>query len=162
MQDIEEIYKENFNIVYKYLFCLTHNGDIAEELTQETFYRAVKNIKSFQGKCKMTVWLCQIAKNLWYDELSKKKKNKELNIEDIESESLENTEDIAFSNNERRDMYKKIQKLDKFTKEVIILRITGDLTFKQIGDILNKTENCVRVTFYRGKQRLKEVDDNER
>lgn len=162
MQDIEEVYKENFNIVYKYLFCLTHNGDIAEELTQETFYRAVKNIRSFQGKCKMTVWLCQIAKNLWYDELSRKKKNKELNIEDIEIESLENMEEIVFSNNERKNMYKKIQKLDKTTKEVIILRIKGDLSFKEIGNILNKTENWARVTFYRGKQKLKEVDEDEK
>ena len=74
MQSIEEIYKQYFEIVNKYLFCLTRNSDIAEELTQETFYRAVKKIHTFKGNCKISVWLCEIAKNLWYDELRKNKK----------------------------------------------------------------------------------------
>ena len=74
MQDLEQIYKQYFETVNKYLFCLTHNSDISEELTQETFYKAVKKINTFKGECKMSVWLCQIAKNLWYDELKKNKK----------------------------------------------------------------------------------------
>ena len=57
MQSIESVYRENFNIVYKYLFCLTHSNDIAEELTQETFCIAVKYINSFKGNCKISVWL---------------------------------------------------------------------------------------------------------
>lgn len=69
---MEEIYKEYFSIIYKYLCSLSHNESIAEELTQETFYRAVKNIKKYKGTCKMSTWLCQIAKNLWYTELKKK------------------------------------------------------------------------------------------
>ena len=67
MQDMEQIYEQYFEAVYKYLFCLTCNSDIAEELTQETFYRAVKKIHTFKEDCKISVWLCQIAKNLWYD-----------------------------------------------------------------------------------------------
>ena len=74
MQDIEQIYEEYFETVNKYLFCLTHNSDISEELTQETFYRAVKNINTYKGDCKISVWLCQIAKNLWYDQCRKNKK----------------------------------------------------------------------------------------
>ena len=74
MQDMEKIYKEYFETVYKYLFCLTRNQDISEELTQETFYKAVKKIDTYKGECKVSVWLCQIAKNLWYDECRKKKK----------------------------------------------------------------------------------------
>ncbi len=72
MQNMEEIYKEYFEMIKRYLFCLTHNNDIAEELTQETFYRAVKKINTFKGECKISVWLCQIAKNIWYNELKKK------------------------------------------------------------------------------------------
>ena len=68
MQDIEKIYKEYFETVNKYLFCLTRNSDISEELTQETFYKAVKKINTYKGECKMSVWLCQIAKNLWIDQ----------------------------------------------------------------------------------------------
>jgi RNA polymerase sigma-70 factor (ECF subfamily) len=157
MQDLEQIYKQYFETVNKYLFCLTHNSDISEELTQETFYRAVKKINTFKGECKMSVWLCQIAKNLWYDEL---KKNKKLgNIEQtflIQSE--DNLEENIILNENKLELYRKLQKLDKQTREVIYLRITGELSFREIGDILNKTENWARVTFYRGKQKLKECD----
>ena len=157
MQDLEQIYKQYFETVNKYLFCLTHNSDISEELTQETFYRAVKKINTFKGECKMSVWLCQIAKNLWYDELKKNKK-----LENIEQtfliQSEENLEENIILNENKLELYKKLQKLDKQTREVIYLRITGELSFKEIGDILNKTENWARVTFYRGKQKLKECD----
>ena len=78
MQNIEEIYKDNFNIVKKYLFCLTHDNDLSEELTQETFCKAIKKIDTFQGNCKLSVWLCQIAKNLWYNELKKNRLTKEI------------------------------------------------------------------------------------
>ena len=157
MQDLEQIYKQYFEAVNKYLFCLTHNSDISEELTQETFYRAVKKINTFKGECKMSVWLCQIAKNLWYDEL---KRNKKLgNVEQIFLiQSEENLEENIILNENKLELYKKLQNLDKQTREVIYLRITGELSFKEIGDILNKTENWARVTFYRGKQKLKESD----
>lgn len=163
MQDMEQIYKEYFKTVNKYLFCLTHNTDIAEELTQETFYRAVKKIDTFRGNCKISVWLCQIAKNLWYDELAKKKKFQNQEEENLELvKDAENLEDTVIANNEKIDLYKKMQKLDEQTREVIYLRITGELSFKEIATILNKTENWARVTFYRGKKKLKEVDENER
>ena len=83
MQNIEQIYKEYFGTVYKYLYCLTHNEDIAEELTQETFYRAIKSIHNFKNDCQISVWLCQIAKNLWYDELKKKDKIKSITQDEI-------------------------------------------------------------------------------
>ena len=157
MQDIEKIYEEYFETVNKYLFCLTHNNDISEELTQETFYKAVKKINTYNGECKMSVWLCQIAKNLWYDQCRKNKKimDKEniLNMQDIDT-----TEEQVISNDQKMLIYKKMQELDVKTREVVYLRITGELSFKEIGIILNKTENWARVTFYRGKQKLKEVD----
>ena len=159
MQDMEKIYKEYFETVNKYLFCLTHNSDISEELTQETFYRAVQKINTFKGNCKMSVWLCQIAKNLWYDELRKNKRIKNVTEEEMFLiESQEKIENTIISNDDKLQLYKKIQKLDEQTKEVIYLRITGELSFKEIANILNKTENWARVTFYRGKQKLKEVD----
>ncbi len=161
MQDIEEIYKKYFATVYKYLFCLTQNSDIAEELTQETFYRAVKKIDTFKGNCKISVWLCQIAKNLWYDEYKKQTKIKSIDEEETFLVAIENTEDIAISNNIKLDLFKKMQLLDNQTKEVMYLRLTGELSFKEIGDVLNKTENWARVTFYRGKQKLREVGKNE-
>lgn len=158
MQDIKQIYEEYFETVNKYLFCLTHNNDISEELTQETFYKAVQKINTYKGKCKMSVWLCQIAKNLWYDQCRKNKKviNIEENLFDVQAP--DSTENQVISNDEKISLYKKMQKLDEKTREVIYLRITGELTFKEIATILNKTENWARITFYRGKSKLKEVD----
>lgn len=159
MQNIEEIYKEYFETVNKYLFCLTRNNDISEELTQETFYKAVKKINTYKGECKMSVWLCQIAKNLLYDYCRKSKRN--IYIEDEELfniQTLENIEEQVILNDEKISLYKKMQKLDERTREVMYLRITGELSFKEIGTILGKTENWARVTFYRGKQKLKEGD----
>lgn len=159
MQDIEKIYEEYFETVNKYLFCLTHNNDISEELTQETFYKAVKKIDTYKGECKMSVWLCQIAKNLWYDECRKNKKvinteeNDLLNIQELDT-----TEGQVIADEEKILLYKKMQTLDDKTREVMYLRITGELSFKEIGIILNRTENWARVTFYRGKNQLKEVD----
>lgn len=156
MQDIEKIYEDYFETVNKYLFCLTHNNDISEELTQETFYKAVKKINTYKGECKMSVWLCQIAKNLWYDECRKRRI-----ITDIDSEKMQvidTLEENVIANDEKMLLYKKMQLLDEKTREVMYLRITGELSFKEIGIILNKTENWARVTFYRGKNKLKEVD----
>lgn len=159
MQNIEDIYKEYFKIVYKYLFCLTRNSDEAEEITQEVFCNAIEEIDKFEGKCKIEVWLCQIAKNLWYDELKKKKRKSE-NIDETELiDSNFNLENKLIEEDEKIALYKKIHKLDNITKEVIILRINGELSFKEIGTIFNKSENWARVTFYRGKKKLKEGDD---
>ena len=159
MQDIEAIYKEYFETVNKYLFCLTQNNDISEELTQETFYKAVKKIDTYKGECKMSVWLCQIAKNLWYDQCRKNKKVINMEEKDLFNiEKLENLEEQVISKDEKISLYKKMQKLDNTTREVMYLRITGDLSFIEIGIMMNKTENWARVTFYRGKNKLKEVD----
>ena len=163
MQNIEEIYEEYFETVNKYLFCLTHNKEISDDLTQETFCRTVENIDNFRNECKISVWLCQIAKNLWYNELKKNKKMDHIDEEYISMiPSKEEVEYDVISNSNKLELYKRLQKLDKQTREVIYLRITGELSFKEIADILNKTENWARVTFYRGKLKLKEGDDNDR
>lgn len=157
MQDIEKIYKKHFNTVYKFLFCLTHDNNISEDLTQETFLRVVKNLNTFKGNSKLSVWLCQIAKNLWIDEI---RKNKIKTVDSVNEEipSEIDIEEEYSSKEEILKLYKKIEKMDKKTKEVMYLRLQEDLSYKQIGDILGKSENWARVTFYRGKQSLKEGD----
>ena len=125
MQDMEQIYTQYFETVNKYLFCLTHNNDISEELTQETFYKAVKKIDTYKGECKMSVWLCQIAKNLWYDYCKKNKKVISVEEELLGSYSTDTTEERVILNDEKISLFRKIQKLDEKTREVIYLRITG-------------------------------------
>lgn len=159
MQNIEKIYEEYFETVNKYLFCLTHNKDISEELTQETFYKAVKKINTYKGECKISVWLCQIAKNIWFDQCRKNRKFVDAKETDLLNvQELNTLEEQIISNDEKMSLYKKMQYLDERTREVMYLRVTGELSFKEIGTILNKTENWARVTFYRGKNQLREVD----
>ncbi len=155
---MEEIYKEYFSIIYKYLCSLSHNENIAEELAQETFYRAVKNIKKYKGTCKMSTWLCQIAKNLWYTELKKEKRNLDIDIEEM-YESPDILEEYI-NKEQKMELYKKIAKLDDKTKEVIYLRLNG-VTFKEIGEILGKNGNWAKIIFYRGKEKLKESEKDE-
>ena len=162
MQNIEEIYEQHSNTVYKYLFCLTHNEDISEDLTQETFAIAVKEINKFKGDCKISVWLCQIAKHLWYKKLKKDNKQKHISFEDLGNELLEDetTEEIVFKKDENLKLYKDIQKLDNISREIIYLRMFGNLNFIEIGEILGKSANWARVKFYRAKERMKEENKN--
>ena len=156
MERMEDIYREYFDNVYKYLFCLTRNVDLSEELTQETFYQAMKTIKDFRGDCKMSVWLCQIAKYMWIRDCEKNNKNISIPIDDIEFmiPAKDNIEENILNSEDKIALYRKLHSLDDNTKEVMYLRLTGELNFREIGDILNKSETWARVTFYRGKQKL--------
>lgn len=160
MQNIEEIYKQYSKTVYKYVFCLTDgNHDLTEEITQETFVIAVEKINEFQGNCKISVWLCQIAKFLWYKELKKKKKFQ--GIEEIETlKNFPEIEDALIEKEERLQLFKSIQNLDEKTKDVMYLRLMGNLSFNEIAEVLGKTSNWARVTYYRGKEKIKEENEN--
>lgn len=155
---MDEIYKNYSKLVYNYLYTLTHDVEISEELMQETFYSAIKGINNFRNECSLSVWLCQIAKNKWKNYL---KKNSKIKYESIDSK-LENylisesIEEYIDKNNEKLEFYKEIHKLDEMSKELFYLRIYSEFSFKQIGEILGKSENWARVTFYRIKIKLKE------
>lgn len=154
-QNIEKMYEENAKAVYKFLFCLTHNADLTEDLTQETFYQAMKGIDNFRGDCKISVWLCQIAKRLWYKELGRRKK-KEMPLSEI-TDSIEAFDDIEndyLLNVEKVEIFRMLHHFDENTREVMYLRLTGELSFGEIGSIMGRTEIWARVTFYRGKQKL--------
>ena len=160
---MEEIYKEYSKIVYNYLLSLSCNSEVAEELMQETFYNAVKNINKFRNESSMKTWLCRIAKNKWIDYLKKTKTVSEVSIDEIEEKFiLINSFEDEFTDKEKViDLYKKIHNLDEKTREVIYLRIRADLGFKEIGEIMGESEAWARVTFYRAKVKLKEEFDNE-
>lgn len=160
---MEEIYKEYSKIVYNYLFSLTNNTDIAEELMQETFYSAVKNINKYRKEASIKTWLCKIAKNKWIDYYKKVQKSNEINIEDVNEKYLytDTFEDDYLNRDELMNFYKKINKLDEKSKEVVYLRIRAYFNFKEIGSIMGKSEEWARITFYRAKIKLKEDLKNE-
>ena len=155
MREIEELYRQYYDVIFKYLMCLSKNKEIAEDLTQETFYKMIKKINTYKGKAKFSVWLCEIAKNTYYDELRKNKKiSKNEEIDNIISD--QNLETDYIEKEQKLKTYEKINQLDEITRRVLYLRINSELSFKEIGEILGKTENWARVTFYRGKQKIKE------
>ena len=162
---LEEIYKEYSSLIYNYLKSLCNDDSIAEELTQETFYKAIKNINKFNNECKLNTWLCKIAKNTWIDFLRKEKKFKYFSIDDenfIETAFLDKSfKDNLDDREEIINLYKNIHKLDADTREVFYLRLKGELTFKEISIILNKSEEWTRLAFYRGKIKLREAMKNE-
>lgn len=158
MQDMTEIYRKYSKIVYKYIFCLTKNEDTAEEITQDTFLVAVKNVDKFKGECKISTWLCQIAKYLWYKELRKVKKIKFEELEKLKESDIfiETVEGNIIRKEEKIELLKKLQKLDEKTRNVMYLRLFVNLNYEEIGLVLNKSANWARVTFFRGKEKLKE------
>ena len=161
MQDITEIYNKYGKMVYKYIFCLTRNEDITEEIVQETFLIAVENINKFKGNCKISTWLCQISKYIWYKRLKKEKSKREIPLDTIQNSLLydESVEEAICKKENKIQLFKKLQTFDEDTKNVMYLRILGNFEYSEIAEIMNKTSNWARVVFFRGKQKLKEEFD---
>lgn len=161
MTDLDKIYEQYARDVFRYLMCLCQNPDLSEELTQETFYQAVKSIDNYNGSCKITVWLCQIAKHSYYKYLRKNKHYRLENLEDIAVKTLssDNPEEAVAAQSALVSIYRNIHNLDKPYKEVMLLRLLGELSFREIGEVMGKSENWARVTFYRSKLKLRERID---
>ena len=153
MIDFEEVYRDYLEDVYRFSLALCRDPVLAEELTQETFYQAVRSIDRFNGSCKVSVWLCQIAKHLWYQHLRKRKPEEPLPEDGLPGPSAE--EDVL-TRQGHLDLLRQIHALPPSTREVVYLRAFGGLSFREIGDVLGRTETWARVTFYRGKERLKQ------
>jgi len=157
MDEYKDIYELYGDYVYRFLLCLTSSQQIAEELTQETFYQAVKSIGRYNGTCKMAVWLCQIAKHTYYNHLKHEKYRQHISLDDItDSESDESPEDEVISNEAVTNIWKEINNLDDTYREVLICHINNGMNFREIGIIMNKSENWARVTYYRAKKKLEE------
>lgn len=156
MTDFNEIYSQYFKDVHKYVLSLSKNEAVAEEITQETFFKALKNIDKFNGTCKVYVWLCQIAKNTYFSYREKMKKySYDSDIEErVDDVNLDNRLFIAES---AFEIHKALHNLDEPYKEVFTLRLFGELQFAQIAELFNKTESWARVTYHRAKIKLKEM-----
>lgn len=154
MLDMDVIYREYADSVFRFLLTLCRDENVAEELTQETFYQAVRSSDHYDGTCKISTWLCQIAKHLWYQELDKRKrKGTSMLEEEIISTEISLEDDICIKE-EKMDLFKKVHILDEISKEVVLLRVTGAFSFREIGEIFGRNENWARVTFYRAKQKI--------
>ncbi len=155
MSDFEKIFNDNQDFIFKYLVKLTQNYTLAEELTQETFFRAYINFSSLRSKEKASVWLCQIAKNTYYAWYNEHKKTVFLEDAEIDYHS-ENVEDAFIRKELSQQALACLHELEEPYKEVFMLSVFGDFSMKDISQLFGKSESWARVTFYRAKQKLSE------
>lgn len=157
MKEFKELYNLYSEGVYKYLVYLTGNLSVAEDLLQETFFQAFKYINKFKGESKISTWLYGIARNTYLKNYNREKKYNLCHIDDFKDHI--NSGELLDSNYERKETLREIlceiNKLDFESKQVVLLRISGDLSFKDIGEILGKSESWARVTFHRTKIKLR-------
>lgn len=157
--DFDEIYRANAALVYRYLFSLSQDPDLSEELTQQTFYEAIRRPDRFRGDAALSTYLCGIAKNLLRHERQSRARRREQPLEEAEAlPSGTGSEEEALARLQRQELFRRIHALPEQQREVVYLRLSGELSFAEIGAVLGRSENWARVTFYRAKCALKGDD----
>ncbi len=156
MSQFEELYKEYWHDVSQFLFRLTgYQKQLAEELTQETFYQAMLSFHRYRGECQIKTWLCQIAKNIYFNVIRKDKKVRQVPIEKDQATLVSDSVITDYETKELVDhAIKVIMQLDDNTRDVLIYRIFSDLTYAQISTLLKISESSAKVLFMRGKGKL--------
>lgn len=155
MTEFDAVYQEYFTDVYKYVLVLCRNEWVAEEVTQESFFKALQKLDEFDGRCKLYVWLCQIAKNTYFDFCRREKRS-------ITDEALDEAfytdelEQRMLDKESAGEIYRAIHNLEEPYKEVLLLRLFGELPFGQIAALFQKTESWARVTYHRARRKIKE------
>lgn len=158
---MEDIYRRYSKMIYGFLFSKCADADTAEELTQETFYQAMKSIDRFRGESSVSTWLCGIAGNVWQQHLRNQSKIRtDISLDDLEASpdmplsKSPSAEQLCLERLSTFELLKLLHKLDEPTREIMYLRLMGELSFKEIGQIMGFSENRARVSFYRGKEKL--------
>ena len=156
MTDFEEIYSLYFKDVYLYIRRLSGDENIAEEITADTFYKALRSLDKFRGDCDVRVWLCQIAKNSYYTYIKKNSKVEPIDENLYEMQDKSNFVDELTKHDEARLIQKILHKVDEPYKEVFMWRVYADMSFKEIGQIFSKSENWACVTYHRARKIIRE------
>ena len=155
MTEFEKLFNDNRTFIFKYLLKMTRDASLAEELTQETFFRAYMNYASLRSKEKAAPWLCQIAKNTYFAWYNEHKKHDSLDELDAVSDGTSIEEYFV-----QKELSQKallcLHELEEPYKEVFMLCVLGGFSLKDISAIFGKSESWARVTFYRAKQKLSE------
>ena len=153
--EFEQIYTTYFRDVYLYIRKLSNSEHIAEEITSETFFKAMKSIDRFRGDCDIRVWLCQIAKNCYYSYI--KKADRTECIDNVEiAEQGASFEERLFRHDTAMQIQKILRDIPEPYKEVFMWRVYAELSFKQIGQIFGKSENWACVAYHRARNKIKE------
>lgn len=157
MTDFDYFYEKNYPIVYKFTLSLCRDASMAEEITQEAFVKALEHFEKFEGKCRIYVWLCQIAKNTYYSYLRKQKHL--LPESRVPVQWTDSPEELLFDKEMVARLSALLDCLPQPYREVFSLRVFSDLSFSQIGSIYGKTDSWARLIYYRAKKRMREDMD---
>lgn len=155
-KDMDAIYRRYATPLKRFIIGMCHDEDLADDIVADTFYKAIKNIDSFK-EGNIFTWLCSIAKNTLLNSL-KRKDSQNISLYDesfTEPASPDRVEDDVIRKESRIEVYKLMQTLEPAERDVMYLRIFGELSYGEIGEILGRTENWTRVTFFRSKEKLK-------
>ncbi len=161
MADFDRIYTEYFSAVYKYVYSLCRNESVAEEITQESFYKALNHIDRFDGKCKLYVWICQIAKNTYFTYAKKHSRHMPEDEPEARGTFTPDFETELMDKETAWQIHKLLHELKEPYKEVFTLRVFGELPFSHIADLFGKTESWARLVFYRAKAELRRKYDEK-
>ena len=157
MQDLDRIYQDNFIKVYRYILSISGDPHLAEDITQETFFKAIQKLNGFRGDCSLTTWLCRIARNLYLNHKSRQTRDQNyLKHHPPETVSPESVERELIQKEQTSAVINAMQKLDDPYKEVFSLRVFSELSFKEIGNVFGKNDSWARVTYHRAKLKIKE------
>lgn len=158
MADFEATYREYQQMIERFLLRLCGNQHLAEELTQETFYQALKHWGEYRGEGSVSTWLCTIAKRQLYNAVRRKE------MLPLEEEALQTAEDVSDAlvrSDRQMAAHRLVHRLPEPLREVFTLRTFGDLTHAQIGSLFGKSDNWARVTYYRARQQLSQMAKEE-
>lgn len=154
MESFEALFERYFSSVYRFALSLTRSEDAAEELTQQTFYKALKKINTFEGRSDPGTWLCSIAKNEFFNRKARDRERAYAPDSDVFNQSsgemelgIERAEDAMW-------IHRHLHALQEPYREVFMLRVFGELKYAQIASLFGKTESWARVNYYRAKQML--------
>lgn len=161
MQDFEKIYRQYFSDVYRYMRRLTGDERLAEDITADAFFKAMNAIDSFRGDCDVRIWLCRIARNLWYDHLKKARRH-------VDPENLPDIPAPPVFTDDRDDaaaIRRAMHSLPDPYREVFMWRTLGEMSYKDIAAMFGKSENWACVVCHRArkmiKQSLEEMNDEK-
>ena len=161
--ELGDLYEEYANMIFRYIYLKCKSRDIAEDIVQITFLKAITQIDSFEGKCKVSTWLCQIAKNEYLNYC--RKHDRQQSYEEFIEKNGEKTHEPYMRDKmterliarEQTAMVRKIlHKMKEPYKEVFMLRIYGEYSFGEIGELFEKNDTWARVTYYRAKEKIRQ------
>ncbi len=165
-QEFETLYKEYFPRIYAFLYKLTESRDLAEELTQETFYQAFISFHRFRGDSDVFTWLASIGKHTYYRHLRKNRHqvdsmDTELLPEGCGDGAAEHPAETVEKHLMAESIRRTLLSLPKKYQDVAILRLYAEMSYAQIGDALHISENSARVIYYRAKKMMMEAIQDE-